>query len=186
MSRLTPEHLEEIRARLAAATPGPWDYWFEVETRVGPSRENPIALVKQMRHARCPGGVRGTGVDADAALIAAAPTDLRDLLAEVQRLQAEIQPRIERSIAFQEAMEEAEAERDRMEIQVERLKQTLRLEVIRLEGEIAQIFRERDDARKWARRWKAAARRSRLWTNRFARMALRLARRPGKTDADPK
>ena len=38
--------------------------------------------------------------------------EVQRLQAEVERLQAEIQPRIERSIAFQDAMEEAEAERD--------------------------------------------------------------------------
>jgi DNA repair exonuclease SbcCD ATPase subunit len=42
--------------------------------------------------------------------------------AEVERLRAEIQPRIERSIAFQDAMEEAEAERDEARAEVERLK----------------------------------------------------------------
>lgn len=41
---------------------------------------------------------------------------------EVDRLRAEIQPRIERSIAFQDAMEEAEAERDEARAEVERLK----------------------------------------------------------------
>ena len=40
-----------------------------------------------------------------------AQADVERLQAEVERLQAEIQPRIERSIAFQDAMEEAEAER---------------------------------------------------------------------------
>ena len=41
--------------------------------------------------------------------------------AEVERLRAEIQPRIERSIAFQDAMEEAEAERDEARAEVERM-----------------------------------------------------------------
>jgi len=50
--------------------------------------------------------------------------------AEVERLRAEIQPRIERSIAFQDAMEEAEAERDEARAEVERLK----AEVERLGG----------------------------------------------------
>jgi len=50
--------------------------------------------------------------------------------AEVERLRAEIQPRIERSIAFQDAMEEAEAERDEARAEVDRL----RAEVERLGG----------------------------------------------------
>ena len=41
-----------------------------------------------------------------------AQAEVERLKAEVERLKAEIQPRIERSIAFQDAMEEAEAERD--------------------------------------------------------------------------
>lgn len=102
----------------AQATRGPWDYWFEVGTRLGPDREHPIALVKQMRHARCPGGA---GVDADAALITYYRTAAPALAREVQRLQEEIQPRIDRSIAFQEAMEEAEAERDAALAEVQRL-----------------------------------------------------------------
>ena len=50
--------------------------------------------------------------------------------AEVERLKAEIQPRIERSIAFQDAMEEAEAERDEARAEVDRL----RAEVERLQA----------------------------------------------------
>lgn len=46
---------------------------------------------------------------------------LDEARAEVERLKAEIQPRIERSTAFQDAMEEAEAERDEARAEVERL-----------------------------------------------------------------
>lgn len=50
-----------------------------------------------------------------------AQAEVERLKAEVERLRAEIQPRIERSIAFQDAMEEAEAERDEARAEVERL-----------------------------------------------------------------
>ena len=118
--------IAEVLRLDAEATQGPWDYWFEVGTRLGPSREHPVALVKQLHHARCPGGVRGAGVDADAALIAHYRTAAPALARELQRLRAEIQPRIERSIAFQDAMEEAEAERDEARAEVERLKAELK------------------------------------------------------------
>jgi len=59
-----------------------------------------------------------------------AQAEIEGLQAEVERLRAEIQPRIERSIAFQDAMEEAEAERDEARAEVERLK----AEVDRLRG----------------------------------------------------
>lgn len=59
-----------------------------------------------------------------------ARAEVTRLQAEVERLRAEIQPRIERSIAFQDAMEEAEAERDEARAEVERLK----AEVERLGG----------------------------------------------------
>ena len=68
----------------------------------------------------------------DAALIAYYRTAAPALAREVQRLQAEIQPRIDRSIAFQEAMEEAEAERDAALAEVQRLQ----AEVQRLQGEV--------------------------------------------------
>ena len=50
-----------------------------------------------------------------------ARAEVERLRAEVERLRAEIQPRIERSIAFQDAMEEAEAERDEARAEVERM-----------------------------------------------------------------
>ena len=50
-----------------------------------------------------------------------AQAEVERLKAEVERLKAEIQPRIERSIAFQDAMEEAEAERAEARAEVMRL-----------------------------------------------------------------
>ena len=85
------ETIDKVLRLDAQATKGPWDYWFEVGTRLGPDREHPIALVKQMRRARCPGGVRGAGVDADAALIAYYRTAAPALAREVDRLQGEVE-----------------------------------------------------------------------------------------------
>ena len=82
------ETVTEVLRLDAQATKGPWDYWFEVGTRLGPDREHPIALIKQMRHARCPGGA---GVDSDAALIAYYRTAAPALAREVQRLQGEVE-----------------------------------------------------------------------------------------------
>lgn len=87
----TNETIAEVLRLDEEATPGPWDYWFEAGTRLGPDREHPIALVKQMRRASCPGGVRGAGVDADAALITYYRTAAPALAREVQRLQGEIE-----------------------------------------------------------------------------------------------
>ena len=87
----TNETIAEVLRLDEEATPGPWDYWFEVGTRLGPDREHPIALVKQMRRASCPGGVRGAGVDADAALITYYRTAAPALARSVQRLQAEVE-----------------------------------------------------------------------------------------------
>ncbi len=102
----TNETIAEVLRLDEEATPGPWDYWFEVGTRLGPDREHPIALVKQMRRASCPGGVRGAGVDADAALITYYRTAAPALAREVQRLQAEVcEARIGRDCAIVAAHE---------------------------------------------------------------------------------
>ena len=102
----TNETIAEVLRLDAQATPGPWDYWFEVGTRLGPDREHPIALVKRMRRASCPGGVRGAGVDADAALITYYRTAAPALAREVQRLQAEVcEARIGRDCAIVAAHE---------------------------------------------------------------------------------
>ena len=65
-----------------------------------------------------------------------ARAEVERLKAEVERLRAEIQPRIERSVAFQDAMEEAEAERDEARAEVERLQ----AEVERLRGPRRQCY----------------------------------------------
>jgi len=69
------------------------------------------------------------------------------LQAEVERLKAEIQPRIERSIAFQDAMEEAEAERDEARAEVERLREMRQRGCDCNDEDACRFARERDEAR---------------------------------------
>ena len=76
--------IQEIEARLAAATPGPWD--FETIPETGESRVfvrsntgDPMLDVSVAPH-----GVRAE----DAEFIAYAPEDIRALIAEVKRLEA--------------------------------------------------------------------------------------------------
>lgn len=69
-----PLDLEPIKARLAAAAPGPW--YVTSEDGIGDERGAAIAV-----------GPYGVGIDEpDAALIAHAPTDIAALIAEVERL----------------------------------------------------------------------------------------------------
>lgn len=75
---MTEERINEIRARLAAASPGPW--------RIGPVFDEPqetIVCDAQM----VANTVHGNDMP-NAALIAHAPTDIADLLDEVDRLRA--------------------------------------------------------------------------------------------------
>ena len=70
---MTPERLAEIKALLAAATPGPWSvHEGHRAVRVAPDR-----TLVHMFH----------GTPADQHFIAAAPAIIAELLAEVERLQ---------------------------------------------------------------------------------------------------
>lgn len=139
---MTPERLDAIRADVA-----------DVEWRAGR-----IAAWKAMPHPfAVESGLRTQGLRAPR--LAA---DLRDLLAEVERLQAEverlkaeIQPRIERSIAFQDAMEEAEMERDEARAEVERLREVRQRGCDCNDEDACRFARERDEARAEVERLKA-------------------------------
>lgn len=90
---MTEQRRNEIRARLEAATPGPWNYDPRVGCVAVYSGEKRNCLATDEPFIYYKPGVRvrdGWETDpqhrSDAALIAHAPTDLADLLAEVERL----------------------------------------------------------------------------------------------------
>jgi len=118
--------------------------------------------------------------DIDAELIGyyrtAAPALAREvqrLQAEVERLKAEIQPRIERSIAFQEAMEEAEAERDAALAEVQRLQELRQRGCDCSDEDACRFARERDEARAEVERLKAKVERLRDAAHRAGQEAMR-------------
>lgn len=87
---MTPERLAEIRGRLEAATPGPWDVkrpgepaagGFGIVANLGNDCDFQRCFVTAPHVASC----RRT--KADAALIAHAPQDIADLMKEVESLQ---------------------------------------------------------------------------------------------------
>lgn len=83
--------LDEIRARLAAATPGPWwrtggpELWF-VEPAEG---DDVITGISRNQYHE----IQSDRAGHDAALIASAPDDIAYLLAEVERLTGEVAKR---------------------------------------------------------------------------------------------
>lgn len=79
---------DEIRAALAAATPGPWDATYDPADRWTSITGQQYGEYVCPEVATCEGDV-GT----DAHLIANAPTYIADLLAEVDRLRALTSPR---------------------------------------------------------------------------------------------
>lgn len=107
---MNEDRKNEIRARLAAATPGPWVQWADHgSVYAGPLSNNDPGRLSGYRGdgpvAECPEesfpgddyedgyGDDGEGeaqAERNAALIAAAPQDIADLLAEVDRLAAEL------------------------------------------------------------------------------------------------
>lgn len=82
---MTTQEIEAIRRRLEAATPGPWRYATIVTQderyATGPQHEGGVGAPSEIKNK----------AHADALLIAHAPTDLRALLDEVERLRG-IQP----------------------------------------------------------------------------------------------
>ena len=71
-------NLEPYKARLAAATPGPWETYDE--------RPSAVSIMTSQTKT----WVGMTFKKTDATLIAHAPTDIAELVAEVERLQAVI------------------------------------------------------------------------------------------------
>lgn len=83
MSALTPDHEKQIRARLNAATEGPWS--VDGPSQCGPGDTLTVYPVED-------GGALAYVQPSwdDAELIAHAPTDLAALLAELDRLRGQI------------------------------------------------------------------------------------------------
>ena len=91
---MTALDLDPIRARLAAATPGPWENDGGGEVGQHWSSPQPLASIVSTEvscMAYCYGGsAAGVIRDEDADFIAHAPTDIAALLAEVERLRKHI------------------------------------------------------------------------------------------------
>ncbi len=100
---MTPDRLEEIKSRLADATPGPWGWSGCANDRVDVCSKAPgwegaeiAGVTKDYEFNNRDGLVDGMPVmdramaHANGALIMHAPTDLRELVAEVGRLRAAI------------------------------------------------------------------------------------------------
>ncbi len=85
------DRLEEIKARLAAATPGPWEEsgGTEFGFRIAATERESKRIVRELSIASSHGG--NVRAFADAALIAHAPTDLAYLIAEVEWLRRELE-----------------------------------------------------------------------------------------------
>ena len=101
-----PIDLKAIKARLTKATPGPWEWciWVRrhaLQRRVGPKAFLVVLETQGDAEADYP-----CANDADRDLIQHAPTDLATLIAEVERLRAEVEA--ERSEAIDYLVEEAE------------------------------------------------------------------------------
>ena len=84
------DRLDEIRKRLGAATPGPW----HIERMKHSLKHSEIWLQPEDEHAwslDCNTYQPNSKDEANAQLIAHAPEDIAYLLAEVERLQADLQ-----------------------------------------------------------------------------------------------
>jgi multidrug efflux pump subunit AcrA (membrane-fusion protein) len=147
---ITPTRIAAIRARLEAATPGPWEWTGNALDQ----SENPYQEVISTEvscGAYCLGGMWAPGIDEDdKALIANAPADLADLLAALDAAQAELTGLHDEHFREMQAVEDALAERDAATARAEQAEaeaNALRAEVARRhEGLVAQI----QDALVWA------------------------------------
>jgi hypothetical protein len=97
---MTPDQLSAIRARLDAATPGPWflDNDLDVYTKQEMEDVGSLMLFKTVySHHRY--GPPGSQPWHDTNLMAHAPTDLRALLDEVERLKAREESLVKQVVA---------------------------------------------------------------------------------------
>ena len=98
MAHHVNERIDAIKARLAAATPGPWEILRDGETTsIAMRTTTHVYPVVKAACADYPGRWSSNESaelwieDADAALISNAPDDLAFLLSEIERLQREAQ-----------------------------------------------------------------------------------------------
>lgn len=103
MSGITPEQLAEWRSRAEAATPGPWAVHVRRIDMDGVRTEDGVSLV-----------VDAVEYDPDAPFIAVAREAVPALIAEVERLQAEMQLMHQRVSVHMHRVEAGEAEAERL------------------------------------------------------------------------
>lgn len=112
-----PLDIEQIKQRLAAATPGPWDYWSvvadgRVEVYVPNGSMDTEVILEFKDFEDCPDCIRPASADSD--LIAHAPTDIAALINEVEKLRATIERlHNERDVACASIQAERVAEKRR-------------------------------------------------------------------------
>lgn len=98
--------LAEIKAKLAAITPGPWrpEMWMEdwISARVFDPNGSRVCVVSNLREEG----------PANQELIAAAPEDMRKLVAEVERLELEVDAARAGRDALAEEVERLTEQRD--------------------------------------------------------------------------
>jgi hypothetical protein len=136
------DRLTEIEARLEAATPEPWKLHGSSEVRNGQGL--PIANGRTTGPQMNGQWVSPQDMADNLALIANAPTDIRDLLALV-RTQAEAMDRV-RKLAAEDSMAEqqkriaAEAERDALRAEVARLGPVECIEIRHANGLMESVY----------------------------------------------
>jgi len=108
---MDPKRLEEIKARVEKATPGPWRVVTDGEMPFD-GQEGALAYMGDdggdgpAVHVSCSNAVEARDVVDDAAFVAAARQDIPDILAEVERLRSDLGA-VERRSARERAEHEA-------------------------------------------------------------------------------
>ena len=98
--------LEAIKARVAKATPGPWEWRIWARRHILQHHDGPKASHVVLETQGDAGAEYPCASEADRDLIQNAPADLAALIAEIDRLRAEVEA--ERSEAISYLVEEAD------------------------------------------------------------------------------
>jgi hypothetical protein len=85
---MTDQRLAEIEARWHGTTPGPWEYTPQQKTGYGEVTSPGRTICDVWNEP----GTKGVVASANGLAIAAAPSDVRELVAEVRKLRAELAP----------------------------------------------------------------------------------------------